>query len=101
MNHAPMNHHPDLTTKAGRKAYKHELRMVAVRPRRAGLLLLGAGMILAALPLSGVHSLFGWSPRFLALGAVAAAAPFLIAATWLRGRHHRRRLSGDAPHLPG
>lgn len=92
--------HPDLTTKAGRKAYKHELRMVAVRPRRVGLLLLGAGMILAALPLSGVHSLFGWSPRFLALGAVALATPFLVVAALLRGRYHKRRLGGETPHLP-
>ncbi|QUT06003.1 hypothetical protein KFK14_00370 [Sphingobium phenoxybenzoativorans] len=95
-----MSHHPDLTTKEGRKAYKHELRMVAVRPRRVGLLLLGVAMILAALPLSGVHSLLGWSPRFLALGAVALATPFLVAAALLRGRYHKRRLNGEAPHLP-
>ncbi|HEX7781765.1 MAG TPA: hypothetical protein VF509_03060 [Sphingobium sp.] len=96
-----MTHRPDLTTKAGRKAYKHELRMVAVRPRRLGLLLLGAGMVLAVLPLSGVHSLFGFSPGFLAVAAAGLATPFLIAAVLLRGKYHRRRLSEERPNLPG
>ena len=34
---------PNLGTKAGRKAFRHEMRMVAVRPRRWGLWLLTAG----------------------------------------------------------
>jgi hypothetical protein len=101
MTHAPATDRPDLTTRAGRKAYRHELRMVAARPRRVGLLLLGLGMLLALLPLAGVHSLIGWSPRFLGLGVVAVAVPFLITATVLRGRYHRRRASAEARHLPG
>ncbi len=99
MSQGPITHHPDLTTKAGRKAYKHELRMVAVRPRRAGLLLLAMGMLLALLPLAGIHSVLGWSPRFLGLGAVLLSVPFLIVATVLRGRYQRRK-SGQAPSLP-
>jgi hypothetical protein len=88
--HAPL---PDLATKAGRKAYRHEMRMVAVRPRRVGLLLLAVAMLLILLPIGGVHSLMGWSPRFLGTIALAAALPFLIAASWLRGRYHRQRLA--------
>jgi hypothetical protein len=92
-----MTHHPDLSTKAGRKAYKHEMRMVAVRPRRVGLALLGAGMLLILLPLAGIHSMLGWSPGFVGLIVVALSMPFLIAAAWLRGRYHRERLGGGAP----
>lgn len=92
-----MTRHPDLSTKAGRKAYKHEMRMIAARPRRVGLALLGAGMLLILLPLAGIHSLFGWSPGFVGLIAVALSTPFLIAAAWLRRRYLRGRLSGGAP----
>lgn len=81
---------PDLTTKQGRKAWKHDLRMVAVRPRRVGLVLLAVAMMLGAMPFGGMHSLWGWSPRFLALCAVALAVPFLIAATLLRRRYKRQ-----------
>jgi hypothetical protein len=44
-----MKHH-DLSTKEGRKAHRHELRMVAVRPRRWGLWLLTAGFLLLLTP---------------------------------------------------
>ncbi|CAN5424126.1 hypothetical protein BH10PSE12_BH10PSE12_29110 [soil metagenome] len=87
---------PDLTTKAGRKAYKHEMRMIAVRPRRIGMALLALGLLLLVLPMAvDVHSIGGWSPRFLGLVLVALALPFLIAATWLRGRYHRHRLGSS------
>ncbi len=82
---------PDLTTKAGRKAWRHEMRMVAVRPRRAGMILLAGGIGLMLLPLAGVHDLGGWSPRFLGLLPVALSIPFLIAARVLRGRWVRDR----------
>lgn len=91
-----MSARPDLSTRAARKAYKHELRMVAVRPRRVALWLVAAAMLLFALPLAGVHSLGGWSPRFLALGAAALATPLLIATVLLRRRYVERRLSGEA-----
>lgn len=97
-----MPHRPDLTTKAGRKAYRHEMRMVAVRPRRAGLVLLAMGLLLIVLPLAlDVHSIGGWSPRFLGLLLLVTAMPPLIVAAWRRGRYHRHRQSGGAPHLPG
>lgn len=96
MTHPP----PDLSTRAGRRAYRHELRMVAVRPRRVGLTLLAAAMLLLALPLAGVHSLLGWSPRFLAIAATVLAIPFLVAAQRLRARYRAHRLGGGAPHTP-
>ncbi len=87
-----MSAHPELSAKAARKAYRHEVRMVAVRPRRAGLWLLAAAMLLFALPFAGVHSLGGWSPQFLALAAAALAAPLLAASVILRRRYVERRL---------
>ena len=90
-----MSTRPDLTTKAARKAYKHEVRMVAVRPRRAGLALLGAAMVLIALPFAGVHSIGGLGPQFLAVVAVALATPLLVASIILRRRYVEKRLGGE------
>lgn len=91
-------HHPDLSTKAGRKAYRHELRMVAVRPRRWGLWLLTLGALLLAMPpLMNVHSLLGWSPSILGMIAFLAAVPLLLAGIVLRARYHRGRMRGAAP----
>ncbi len=85
----------DLGTKAGRKAYRHAVRMVAVRPRRYGLWLLAVGMMLIVMPSAlDVHSLMGWSPRFLGLSACLAALPLLVMAAVLRARY-RRGLRGS------
>ncbi len=94
MSHTPPDpSFPDLSTKAGRKAYRHELRMVAVRPRRWGLWLLTIGILLMLMPAAmGVHSLLGWSPLFLELVACALAAPLLVASVVLRRRYHRGRV---------
>lgn len=101
MTHHPDLSTPDLSTKAGRKAYRHELRMVAVRPRRYGLWLLTLATVLIVMPgAMDVHSLFGWSPTLLGLGAAALAVPLLIAGVVLRSRYHRRRIGGAPPHLP-
>lgn len=91
MNHpdpgAPDLGAPDLGTKAGRKAWRHDRRMVAVRPRRYGLWLLTLGFLLVMAPLAfGVHSLLGWSPTLVGLIAMAAALPLLIAGVLLRRR---------------
>jgi hypothetical protein len=75
--------------------------MVAVRPRRAGLALLAIAILLALLPVAGVHDLFGWSPRFLALCVSTLAAPLLIAAALLRARYVRMMAhEGGARRLP-
>ena len=84
---------PDPHSKAGRKALRHELRMVAVRPRRWGLWLLTLGTLLLVLPTAfGIHSLMGWSPMLLGLIACAASLPLLIAGALLRRRYVRGRL---------
>lgn len=91
---------PDLTTKAGRKAYRHDMRMVAIRPRRISMALLAIGIALMLLPLAGVHDLSGWSPRFLGLIGMVASLPFLIVAQRRRGAYARQH-RGEKPHLPG
>ena len=84
---------PDLGTKAGRKAFRHEMRMIAVRPRRWGLWLLTAGALLMILPSAlDLHAIFGWSPSLLGIMLIAAALPLLVAAAMLRRRYRRGRL---------
>ena len=84
------------SARAARKALRHEMRMVAVRPRRWGLWLLTLGALLSILPSAfGVHSLMGWSPLLLGLLCCAAAAPLLIAGAVLRRRYRRARLAGE------
>lgn len=91
-----MKHH-DLSTKEGRKAHRHEMRMVAVRPRRWGLWLLTAGFLLLLTPSAlGIHSLFGlWPP---VLGAICGiiGAPLLVASVALKRRYARQRQAGQA-----
>ncbi|WP_066518030.1 hypothetical protein [Sphingobium cloacae] len=90
-NHPP----PDLSTKAGRKAWRHEMRMVAVRPRRYGLWLLTIGMLLIVMPSAlGIYSLFGLWPPFLGAAAMLSSAPLLIAGVALRRRYRRMRMAG-------
>lgn len=92
MQRTPNPSSPNLSTKAGRKAWRHEMRMVAVRPRRWGLWLLTLGILLMLLPgATGVHSIGGWSPRFLGLIAAALAIPLLVMSVILKRRYHRTR----------
>jgi hypothetical protein len=87
-DHAP----PDLSTKAGRKAWRHEMRMVAVRPRRWGLWLLTLGFLLVMAPAAfGLHSLWGWSPSFIGSLLMLGALPLLVASAVLRARHMKGR----------
>ena len=87
--HAP----PDLSPKAGRKAWRHELRMVAVRPRRWGLWLLTLGFLLLLSPSAfGVHAIFGFSPSLLGIVLMVGALPLLIAGALLRRRYVRGRM---------
>lgn len=87
--------HPD-SEKALRKALRHEMRMVAVRPRRWGLWLLTLGALLLILPSAfGVHSLMGWSPMLLGLVACAASLPLLVAGAVLRRRYLKGQLARD------
>jgi branched-subunit amino acid permease len=69
--------------------------MVAVRPRRWGLWLLTLGLMLMLLPgATGLHSIGGWSPRFLGLIAGALSLPLLTISVILKRRYHRQRYHG-------
>lgn len=88
--------HPDLSTKEGRKAWRHEMRMVAVRPRRWGLWLLTAGFLLALAPSAlDVHSLFGLWPPMLGAMCFLVGVPLLVASVILRRRYLRQRITGQ------
>lgn len=90
-----MKHH-DLSTREGRKAHRHEMRMVAVRPRRWGMWLLTAGFLLLLTPSAlDVHSLFGLWPPMLGAGCIMVAAPLLIASALLKRRYTRQRMAGQ------
>lgn len=92
---AAMKHH-DLSTKEGRKAHRHEMRMVAVRPRRWGLWLLTAGFLLLLTPFAlDVHSLFGLWPPMLGALCIIAAVPLLVVSVLLKRRYTRQRLAGQ------
>lgn len=85
---------PDLSTKAGRKAWRHEMRMVAVRPRRYGLWLLTGGALLIVMPSAlDIYSLFGLWPPMLGAAAILLAIPLLIAGVVLRRRYRRMRMA--------
>ncbi|WP_176592967.1 hypothetical protein [Sphingobium sp. EM0848] len=87
--------HPDLSTEEGRKAHHHEMRMVAVRPRRWGLWLLTAGFLLLLTPSAlNVHSLFGFWPPMLGAACIMAGVPLLAVSVVLKRRYARLRIEG-------
>ena len=89
--------HPDLSTKEGRKAYRHEMRMIAVRPRRWGLWLLTAGFLLLLTPSAlDVHSLFGLWPPMLGAICIIVGVHLLVASVILKRRYARQRAAGQA-----
>lgn len=91
-----MKHH-DLTTREGRKAHRHEMRMIAVRPRRWGLWLLTAGFLLLLAPSAlDVHSLFGLWPPMLGAVCLIIGVPLLVASVVLKRRYVRQRIMGQA-----
>lgn len=89
-----MKHH-DLSTKEGRKAHRHELRMIAVRPRRWGLWLVTAGFLLLLIPSAlDIHSLLGLWPPMLGAICIMVGAPLLVASVILKRRYAQQRLAG-------
>lgn len=82
---------PDLETEEGRAAYRKELRMVAapIRWGGLGLIVLGAAFTLAvsqgAMGLREGAVVIGY-------GMLAIGWAMVVAAVFLRTRHHRRRL---------
>lgn len=83
---------PDLETEAGRAAYRAELRSVALPLRWTGLGLI----VLAALFCVGASRGFLGLPEgsiVIGYGLLAAGWVMVIATTFLRTRHHRRRMA--------
>lgn len=83
---------PDLNTEAGMAAYRAELKAVGRRPRMAGFTL----VLLSALTLIGMN--MGWLPQspvlgYAAYGGLAFGWVLLLAAIFMRTRHHRRRMA--------
>ena len=83
---------PDLSTDEGRAAYRAELKAVA-RPYRLGglvLILLGVAWVMATryevVPQQQILMV-------IAYGLVAAGWALFLASTFLRNRHHKRRLA--------
>jgi hypothetical protein len=83
---------PDLSTEAGLAAYRAELKAVGRRPRIAGFtLVLVSALVLIAMNLR-------WLPQAPALGyaaytGLAIGWALLLAAIFMRTRHHRRRMA--------
>ena len=85
---------PDLSTDAGLKAYRDELRSVARPWRLGGFALVLAGALLA----SRGAWVQGW-PHVavnVGYGLLAIGWALLLAAIFLRTRHHRRRMAENA-----
>lgn len=83
---------PDLTTDDGRAAYRKELRRVAMPVRWSGLGLIVLGAALALFARYGTFGLdYGVMP--FAYAALAFGWALVIAAIFIRTRHHRRRLA--------
>ena len=83
---------PNLETPEGRTAYRAELKTVGRQYRIAGfvLILLGAAGIMS--------TRLGWLPEdqtmlVVAYGALAAGWALFVTATFLRTRHHKRRMA--------
>lgn len=83
---------PDLDTEEGRAAYRAELRRVALPIRWGGLGLI----VIAALIVTSVSQ--GWvalpqSAVGVGYGLLAGGWAMVIAAVFMRTRHHRRRMA--------
>lgn len=81
---------PDLNTEEGRAAYRKELRSVG-RPLRTGglAMVVGAAVLIVISRQGAVGS---WAVN-LSYFMLAAGWVMVIAAIWMRTRHHKRRLA--------
>ena len=82
---------PDLNTEEGRAAYRKELRRVAWPIRWGGLGLIVFGALLA---LGARYETAGLNNGVMpfAYGALALGWAMVLAAIFMRTRHHKRRL---------
>ena len=85
---------PDLSTDEGVRAYRNELRTVA-RPWRMGGFI---AVLLGALMVSLGAWVEGWPLMAVNVGygVLALGWALLLAAIFLRTRHHRRRMAENA-----
>lgn len=83
---------PDLETEAGRAAYRAELKRVAWPLRWGGLVMI---VVAAGLVLFAREGRFGLTEGavVIAYGMLAAGWAMMMAAIFLRTRHHKRRLA--------
>lgn len=81
---------PDLSTDAGVAAYRAELRNVGRKPRLIGfaLVVLGAIAVWTAPQAGGA----GETVQFAGYAALAGGWMLMLAAIFMRTRHHRRRM---------
>jgi len=83
---------PDLDTDDGRAAYRKELRKVAMPLRWGGLALIVLGAVLALM--ARYHTLgFDNGVLPIAYAVLALGWVLVLAAIFIRTRHHKRRLA--------
>lgn len=82
---------PDFSDEAAVRAYRAELRAVGRTPRLAGfgLVVLGALASWSAPQFGGAGQVVQW----MGYAALAAGWVLMLAAIFMRTRHHRRRLA--------
>jgi len=83
---------PDLTTDEGRAAYRKELRNVGRPLRAGGLTLVVAAALLVLASRQGIFGIGEWGVT-VSYGMLAAGWALVIAAIYMRSRHHKRRLA--------
>jgi hypothetical protein len=83
---------PDLETEDGRAAYRRELRRVGLPLRLGGLGLIVLGAILAVMARTGFLGVDNRVMPF-AYAGLALGWALVLAAIFIRTRHHRRRLA--------
>jgi len=81
---------PDFSTDEGVAAYRAELRAVARKPRLIGfaLVVLGAIAVYASPQAGGAAQAVQW----IGYAALAGGWALMLAAIFIRTRHHRRRM---------
>ncbi|WP_295707147.1 hypothetical protein [uncultured Brevundimonas sp.] len=83
---------PNLETDEGRAAYRKELRSVGRPLRAGGLAMVVAAAVLILMVRQQTPRLGEWAVNLSYL-MLAAGWVMVIAAVWMRTRHHKRRLA--------
>jgi len=83
---------PDLNTDEGRIAYRKELRAVGRPLRAGGLAMVVAAALLVLFSRQGTFGVGEWGVT-VSYGMLAVGWAMVIAAIWMRTRHHKRRMA--------